>query len=156
MQRILKKSLVSAALSVALLGAAVSYAQVPHSGEHSHEAKLERMTKLLDLSESQQNEIKQVFQSNMSQKQADRKRLMELKRELRDFEGDFDAAAVQAKADEIGQITSRMTFQSVKAKQQLRELLSEEQRSKLKQHHAERKGHAKRGHHKKGQHKMDH
>jgi len=146
MKMIAKQTLTSVGLSIALLGAGAAYAQVPQNAQRGPDTRIERMAEQLDLSSQQQSQIEEIFRSSKTQSEVDRNRLIQLKQTIRASESDFDAGAVQAAADEIGQITSRMTYQMAEAKYQVHELLTEEQRAKLEQHMAMREERGKRWH----------
>ncbi|MBN7796691.1 Spy/CpxP family protein refolding chaperone [Parahaliea mediterranea] len=148
MNKVLKHSLAAAGLGLALLGAGASFAG-PHGGMHgSPERMMERMAEHLDLSDEQQAEVQQILRDSREQGEADRERLMALKSSLRDSADTFDSGEVQAAVDEIGQITSRMTYRMAEAQHKVRAVLNEEQRAQLDawaQQREERRGKWHRG-----------
>ncbi|WP_116364513.1 Spy/CpxP family protein refolding chaperone [Parahaliea mediterranea] len=156
MKHLLKQTLTATGLSIALLGAGVSVAGPGFDRGPGPEHMIERMSEKLSLSEAQQTQIRQILESQRSQSEADRQRLGELRETLRSNSnsGDsFDAGAVQAAADEIGQITSRMTYQMAESQHQVRDVLTETQLAELDQMMERRKQRDGRGSHKHGEHK---
>lgn len=148
MNRILKHTLAAAGLGVALMGPGMGYAQ-PDEPRHPPQRMMERMADRLDLSDAQRTEVREIFASGKEQGETDRKRLHELRTQLRESQGDFDAGSVQAAADEVGQITSRMTYRMAESQHRIREVLTPEQREKLDAYMAKRGDH-RGGHRGKG------
>ncbi|GAB3277877.1 Spy/CpxP family protein refolding chaperone [Parahaliea aestuarii] len=145
MKQLLKQTLTATGLSIALLGAGTSLAGPGPERGPGTDVVIERMSERLSLSDDQETRIRQIMESQRSQGEADRERLGELRETLRsnsDSGDNFDAGAVQSAADEIGQITSRMTYQMAESQHQVREVLSDEQRAKLDQMMERRKQHA--------------
>lgn len=131
MSKALKHTLAAAGLGLALLGAGASFAG-PHGGMHgSPQRMIERMADHLDLSDAQQTEVQQLLKDSREQGEADRARLTVLKSSLRDSADTFDAGQVQTAADEIGQITSRMTYRMAETQHKVRAVLNDEQRAQL-------------------------
>lgn len=132
-----KRKLAAAGLSLALLGAGTSVAGPGFGpgprGDHppSPGRMIERMAEHLDLSEEQKSQIEQIYADSHERGEVDRERLMALRSQLRGSSEDFDSGAVQAAADEIGQITSRMTYRMASTQHQVREVLTEDQRAEL-------------------------
>lgn len=89
------------------------------------------MTERLDLSEEQQVRVKQLTASSRVQSDTDRKRLQELREQMKAQRDNFDEGKAQKIADEIGEITSRMVFQISSAYAEIYQLLTDEQKAEM-------------------------
>ncbi|TXS90168.1 periplasmic heavy metal sensor [Parahaliea maris] len=152
MKHLLKHTLSATGLSIALIGAGTALAGPGPGGPHDGGRMLAKMAEELELTEEQQGKIKAIYASSREQGAADRERLHELKQQMRASEGDFDEGSAQKAADEIGEITSRMTYQRASAQHQVREVLSDEQRAELDEMMEQRK---ERGERRWGKHRPD-
>ncbi|MFV0276806.1 MAG: Spy/CpxP family protein refolding chaperone, partial [Parahaliea sp.] len=158
MKHMMKNTLTATGLSIALLTAGLAVAHPdrqdmpPSRSEPAH--MMERMARKLDLSEEQQAQIRQVFDNSRKDSAADHERLRELRASLREDGDGFDSQAVQKIADEIGVITSRMTYRMASTQHQVRQVLTEEQRvemAKMKERMQKRDGKQRRPKH--GEHR---
>jgi Spy/CpxP family protein refolding chaperone len=89
------------------------------------------MTDRLDLTDEQASRVKQLTTSGKDQSAADRKRIQELREQLRAQRDNFNAGEAQMMADEIGEITSRMVFQAVSTHAKIYQLLTDEQKEEM-------------------------
>ena len=137
---------VSAVLALSLL-ASIAWA-MPKGlhGARDPDLLLWRMTQRLDLSQEQQEGVGAVLATARELSQADRTRLRELRRGLRDQSNGFDAAAAQRSAEEIGAITTRLAYQKASAQAEIYALLNEEQQQQVQalRHRRQRCVHAPR------------
>lgn len=85
----------------------------------------------LDLSDEQQAGIETALAAGAEQTALDRERLRELKQLLQAQVADFDAGKTQTLADEIGQLSTRMSYNRTAAFAQAYQLLDKEQRAQL-------------------------
>ncbi len=132
MKNVFTTSLAAAGLSVALLAAGPSFAEPPPGGHHRGPGNMiEHMADKLDLSDEQQTQIKTIFDQSKEAGEADRERLMELRQGLRANSDSFNASEVKAAADEIGAITSVMTYRRAETQYKVRQVLNDEQRAEL-------------------------
>jgi Spy/CpxP family protein refolding chaperone len=127
---------------VLLLALALATGTAPVSAWPDDEGRPERMlgkvTRQLDLSPEQQASVAALMAEARSAAAADRARMRELKAELRPDGGTFDAAGARATADELGEITARLSFRMAETRAAVHALLNEEQRAKLQALEAQR------------------
>lgn len=126
------------AVAVTFVLAASSWS-MSHGARHNPERMLERMTHRLDLSEQQQADIGALLGESHAQQETDRQRMKALKSSLKDQRSNFDAAALQITADEMGELTSRRIYARTSTQAQVYTLLSPEQREKMDEMHEKRK-----------------
>jgi protein CpxP len=134
MSKSLSKALLGAAVAgVALLSLSVASWSMGHGGgvDHDPARMVAYMSDRLDLSEDQQIRVKQLTASAREQSDADRKRIQELREQMRAQRDNFDAGKAQKIADEIGEITSRMVFQAVSTFAEIYQLLTDEQKAEM-------------------------
>ncbi len=115
---------------------------------HDPDRMLAHMAEHLELTGEQRAEVANLLKSAEQATASDRQRLRELRGELHQQGPDFDAGRVQSLADEIGQITSRLVYQSASTQAQVQALLSPEQReemARLMEQRTERRGRWHRG-----------
>ncbi len=140
----IRSALRTGALVLALTTAAVAAPVSASPGEDGAEPMLGRMVRHLDLNAEQQASVAEVMARAREAGAADRERMREIKTQLREQTGSFDAGATQALADELGQITARNTYRMTETRASIRELLNDEQREKLEAMEA-RRGEGKHG-----------
>jgi len=115
---------------------------------HDPDRLLGHIAERLELSGEQREEVADLLKSAEQATAADRERLRELRAELHRQGEDFDAGRVQSLADEIGQITSRLVYQSASTQARVQALLSPEQQeemARLMEKRTERRGRWHRG-----------
>ncbi len=137
------------ALVVTVTLAASSWAMPPERGMHP-ERMLERMTRKLDLTEQQQAEIGAVLEQSRGAMHGDMQRIRALRESLSAQRRNLDEGSLQATADEIGQLTSRMIVARTSSQAQIYAVLSPSQQDEMDK--MLQKGHAKR--HKRMPHEM--
>lgn len=130
----LKKSLLGAGFAaISLL--TISMAAWSWGGgggmEHDPGRMIAHMSERLDLTDEQQTEMEALLAAASEGSAADRKRLQQLREQLRDSKGDFNPEDARVAADEIGQITARLVFQAASTQARVYQLLSPEQREKM-------------------------
>lgn len=127
MKTVAIKSIVLAGLlSVAGAGYAMQGDRHEHNcGEH----RLQMMTKVLELSDAQQADIKALMEARKTDSEADRKQLGDLKKTLRT--APFDESTARTTADKIGELTARLAYQRASHRAAVGALLTDEQKSKL-------------------------
>ena len=144
-----KNWLIGAAAATALAASAAVWSMGPGGGgDHDPGRMLAHMADKLDLTAAQQASAEELLSASREANQADRQRLQVLRQQLQAMRGDFDAGKAQGIAEEIGQITSRMVFQSSKTWSGVYQLLDAEQREELDNLMARREAH--RGKSRKG------
>lgn len=141
MKHLIKHTLAVTGLGIVLAGPGLAHAGPAMIASGPPERMLEHMAEHLDLSDEQREQVRAIFDRGDELARADRERLHELRSRLRDNRDDFDAGAVQAAADEIGQITARMTYRMAEKQHQVREVLTGEQREELDEFAERRKEH---------------
>ena len=143
-----KNWLIGAAAATALAASATVWSMGPGGGDHDPGRMLTHMADKLDLTAAQQASVEELMSASREANQADRQRLQVLRQQLQAMRGDFDAGKAQGIADEIGQITGRMVFQTSKTWSGVYQLLDAEQREELDNLMARREAH--RGKSRKG------
>lgn len=99
---------------------------------------LAHMADQLELSQEQEDQIRELISELREQSAADRERLAELRALTHAAAEDFDAGQVQLYADEIGEITSRMVFRATSIQAAVYQMLTTEQREALTELEAQR------------------
>ena len=89
------------------------------------------MAERLDLSDQQRQDIEEIMQAGADQVEADRARMEELRAAMHELVADFDAGEAQQLADEMGEISARMSYQRVENRAAVYQLLDENQRAEL-------------------------
>ena len=93
---------------------------------------LAHMTERLDLTPEQHEEVAGLLTSAQEATGADRERLTQLRRELREQLADFDEARARELADEVGQITATMVFEATSTQARVQAVLRPEQREEMR------------------------
>lgn len=119
------------AFIVTLCVAASSWSMSHGEGERDPSRKLEHMTRKLDLTEQQQADIGKLLTQSAGQSQADHARMKVLRQSAHEQRKAYDSAELQAIADEIGQITSRMVYERGTQQAKIYAVLSAEQQEKM-------------------------
>jgi Spy/CpxP family protein refolding chaperone len=128
----LKKWLMGAALTVATATSIAAWAMGPGGGmAHDPSRMIAHMSDKLNLSTEQQSGIESLLAQSKQASAADHARLRELRKEMMAQRDSFDAGVVRAQADEIGQITGRVVYQSAETWSQVYQLLDAEQKAEL-------------------------
>ena len=129
----------ASALGVSLLLAAAAWSMGPGGGEDYDPAhKVAHLADRLGLDEDQQNSIEALMTAGREQGSVDRERLHELKDLLRAQVQDFDPGETQQIADELGEITARLSYQRTSTWAQVHAILTPEQRAQLEAMHEQR------------------
>lgn len=147
MNKSLSKALLSAAAAgAALLSLSVASWSMGHGGgmDHDPARMVAYMTDRLDLSEQQTSQVKQLTASAREQSDVDRKRMQELREQMKALRDDFDAGKAQKIADEIGEITSRVVFQIISTYADIYQLLTDEQKAEMDDMLEQRESHRDR------------
>ena len=134
MNKSLSKALLGAVVAgAALLSLSVASWSMGHGGgmDFDPARMVAHMSDRLDLTEEQADRVKQLTTSAKDQSAADRKRIQELREQLKAQRDNFDAGKAQIAADEIGEITSRMVFQAVSTHAEIYQLLTDEQKEEM-------------------------
>lgn len=133
------------ALALVLATATVAGPVSAWPGEEGRsERMLGKMSSHLELSAEQQASVAGIMAEAREAGAADRKRMQEIKAQLRAQSARFDAGATQALADELGEITARSTYRMTETRAAVHALLGEEQRSKLEAMEAQRGEHGRK------------
>jgi len=125
-------------IALALCGAAVAiptWASPDQGGEHH---MLERMSRQLDLADDQRSAVAKLMAQTREEGAADRERMREIRRLLRERGDAVDAATAQSLTEELGQITLRSADRRAETQAAVRELLDEEQRQRMDEMHSKR------------------
>jgi len=142
MNRTLARILPTAVLGTAILVSTAAFSMGPRHSLDS-ERLLSHMSEQLELSETQEQQIGEIFSSGKAQSEADRERMGEIRDALEAQVSSFNAGEAQKLADELGEITSRMSYQMTSKRAEVHKLLTPEQREELdamKEQRDERKG----------------
>lgn len=102
------------------------------SPEHNVDKILSHMSHELELSGSQEMKIDALVEESKQAGAADIARLGEIREQMKVMRVDFDAGTAQRLADELGEITARMSYRMVSTHADIYQLLSPEQREELK------------------------
>lgn len=116
----------------------------PHHGGDP-ERMLQKMSAHLELTQEQQDRVSQLLEQAREAGAADRERMQELQRALRDQASNFEPATARALTDELGQIKARSSYRRTETRAAIHELLDDEQREKLEQMKAKRGKHGREG-----------
>ncbi|RLA49325.1 MAG: hypothetical protein DRR04_01860 [Gammaproteobacteria bacterium] len=128
------KALLGAVVTgVVLMSLSVASWSMGHDGgmDHDPARMVAHMTDRLDLTEEQVSRVKQLMTATREQSDADRKRLRDLRGQMKTQRDNFDAGKAQKIADEIGEITSRMVFQIASTHAKIYQLLTDEQKAEM-------------------------
>ena len=139
-----KKSL-AALLAAASLAAGVAHAAPGQF--HRHENSMMQLRRL-DLSEAQRDQVFKIFHAQAPAVHEQMKQLRESRKALRDAAASdrYDAARAQAAADAQGKALAQLALLRVQTAQQVRAVLTPEQRAKLDEMRSHRRGeHRPRG-----------
>lgn len=90
----------------------------------------ERLSEQLALTDAQQAAWQAMLEDEQALAAADRSRLQELRRQLRDVGEIYDAERARALADELGAITARQALRRTEHQAKLYQLLEPEQRER--------------------------
>jgi protein CpxP len=124
----------------------------PRAGKEQHGGRfLERMTKILDLSEAQQASIKKVLAAEEEKIASLHEKKQEIRQQLRQAETvkPFDENAIRVLAEQRGAIEAELTIVRAKMHSQIDALLTPEQRelaAKLRSERGEKHKGRKGGH----------
>lgn len=131
------------------LAAALGLAQNSWSMGHAHDMEfdasrtVERMADRLDMSDEQRAKIEAILEAGGEQTTPDRERLQELKQLMHAQAANFDAGEAQTLADEIGEISGRLSYSLTAGYAEIYQLLDEEQRQQMDEWREQRE--ARRG-----------
>lgn len=142
MNKTLLRIIPATALSGLLLASAAWSVGHPHGRDFDPERMLSRMVEHLQLTEVQEAEIGAIFDEAGVEMAADRARIEEIRESLKAQRESFDAGTAQKLSDELGEITARLTYNSVSTRAQVYDVLTVEQREELiqmREEHEERK-----------------
>ena len=122
-------------LAVAAGLTASVYAQGPHQGfGHRRGEMLQQMTKELNLSETQQGQIRNILADERSRTKPLREKLRQNREaEVVKIDGSFDATLVRAFANNQAQIMRDLIIEKEKTKSQIYSVLTPDQRQKALQ-----------------------
>ena len=117
----------------ALLSLSVASWSMGHGGGMDFDPgrMVAHMSDRLDLTEEQESRVKQLTTEAREKSVVDRKRIAELREQLKGQRDNFDAGKAQMAADEIGEITSRMVFQIASTHAEIYQLLTDEQKEEM-------------------------
>lgn len=121
-------SLAGTALTAALVLSATSTLAQTTPDSTVQEPRAEQMGERLNLDEAQRYQVQEIMQGAQERSSADRERLRELRKAMREASDDGQRAAI---SDEIGQITGRLAFERSTAQAAVREVLTPEQRAEM-------------------------
>lgn len=108
------------------------HAGMPHTFGYS-EARIEHMAKWLDLSDKQLASLRSIVDRNRPQLRKALDEMAESRKQIRTFikAGKFDNAELKAAADRQGKALAEMVVLRVKMKEDIGNLLTDEQRKKM-------------------------
>jgi Spy/CpxP family protein refolding chaperone len=111
-----------------------------HAGKHrggrkGGEQMMKRMTKMLDLTEAQQAQLKTIQEAQKTQRESLREAMKSLRTEMKalDTSSDGYSNQVAALADKKANLDRQQFIQRSEARQQFESVLTEEQRAKMKE-----------------------
>lgn len=126
----LKRILTGSALGGILLVSASAWSMGHQSG-HDPERVLRHMTEKLELSDSQHEQIENLLDEGLGSMKEDRARMGELRDQLKAMRTDFDEDKARGIAKELGEVTSRMTYNMASTQSEVYEMLTPAQREKM-------------------------
>lgn len=102
-------------------------------GDYDGEHRLERMTKKLDLSEEQRQQIRTVFDANQAERQALHDNMQQNRETLRKLMASENPAEadIRAIADTQGQLKADMIMMRTQTKLAIQAVLTDEQKAKM-------------------------
>ena len=130
MSRTLLKLIPGTALMGILLLSAGAWSMGPPP-ERNVDKILSHLSDELTLSETQELQINALVDESKEAGAADLARLGEIREQMKAMRVDFDAGTTQKLADELGEITGRMSYRMVSIQADIYQLLSPEQREEL-------------------------
>lgn len=130
MSRTLLKLIPGTALMGILLLSAGAWSMGPPP-ERNIDKILSHLSDELTLSETQELQINALVDESKEAGAADLARLGEIREQMKAMRIDFDAGTAQKLADELGEITGRMSYRMVSIQADIYQLLSPEQREEL-------------------------
>lgn len=130
MSRTLLKLIPGTALMGILLLSAGAWSMGPPP-ERNVDKILSHLSDELTLSETQELQINALVDESKEAGAADLARLGEIREQMKAMRVDFDAGTAQKLADELGEITGRMSYRMVSIQADIYQLLSPEQREEL-------------------------
>lgn len=137
------------ALSLALSGAAMADDQreTRYAERGDRTGHLERMARHLDLTDTQQEQLRATMEAYGPELRELRSQIREARRNLRDSGGDgFNEEAARTSAERLGQLTGEAAFLRARMRADMGEILTDEQQAKL----AEKRRFHRGGHRGKG------
>jgi Spy/CpxP family protein refolding chaperone len=149
------KSLIgSLAAGVVTLCLVVSaWAMPPGFDRHDDPEKmLAKLAEKLELDDQQRESAEEIMTGVRAEGASDRERMEQLREEMHSTLTEFSAAEVQALADEVGTLTSRMVYRGLTTQSEMYALLTEEQREEfasMREHREKRRSHSR-------SHRFDH
>jgi protein CpxP len=125
------------------LSAAVSQVTEGHGGHRDRSGKmLQRMTSELNLTDTQQAQIKTILQTEKAKIQPLRQQLRQNRlAQMNNTAGTFDEAQVRAYAAKQAQLTSDLTVEQARTRSQIYSVLTPEQRTKAQALFQQRREH---------------
>lgn len=130
----MKKSVLKTVAIVSLLGmGAAAFAMEPHGGDRCARGgeghRIERMTKVLDLTEAQVAEVKAIMANAKAAQQANREQMKSLRQALK--KQPFVEDEARAVSEKLGQLSADMAYQRAATKGQIYAVLDDEQRTRM-------------------------
>jgi Spy/CpxP family protein refolding chaperone len=106
---------------------------MPMGGEkHRNPEKIvEKMADKLELDESQQASVMQIFQSTSEAAEGDRQRMAEIRQRAEASGGELDSAQIEELSSEVGELVARMMQRRLSAQAEVYALLNDEQREEF-------------------------
>ncbi|SDJ58249.1 Spy/CpxP family protein refolding chaperone [Microbulbifer yueqingensis] len=135
----------AASVVVASALAIPGFAMADHHGHHGdkgphHERMLERMAEKLELTEEQKAQIKANHEANRAEHRKLREEMHKVREEVSEA---LDSGADQATLDELASRLGALQIEKMRQRremhEQLKAVLTDEQKAKLEQMHSERK-----------------
>lgn len=135
----LNKWMLRSSLAAAALLSAAGWAMGPPGGaDHDPARMMSHITAKLDLSAEQQTQVQQLLASSREATTDGYKRLSDLREELMNMRADFDAGKARKIADEIGELTSQLIFETSSTWAGVYQLLNAQQKTEMDQLMAQR------------------
>jgi Spy/CpxP family protein refolding chaperone len=148
----MKKLIATLCITASLLTLAGPLAARPDagpggSGSGDDFRHLEFIADQLGLSDDQEEQINQIISASQLENAVDRERARQIGEEMKAQVSSFDAGTVQALADELGAITSRLSYSATETHAAIHQLFTAEQQAQLEglrlqreQHRGEHRG----------------